>query len=71
MHTIARSQRLIERLHFILIDEDANVRADAILFIDHSKANAGMSALEIAKQLTDRRTGGRHLGGTGRVGAQR
>ena len=68
---VVSTQWLVERLHFILINEDANVRADTILFIDYSEANSGVSALEIGEQLTDRRTSGRHLSGASRVGAQR
>jgi len=68
MHFIPRAQRLIERLYFTLIDEDTDMRADAILFVDHAKAHARMIALEIAEQLSNSLTGHRYPGGARCVG---
>src|ERR1022692_2132997 len=49
MDLIRFQQRLIERLYLALIDEDTDMRADAILFVDHAKAHARMHALQIGE----------------------
>jgi len=71
MHFIARREGRIEGGDRARIDEDANVRANALLLIDHSKAHPRVHALEIGEQRGEGRAAGADLRGAMSVGAQR
>ena len=70
MYHIARRQRRFERRCFLGINKDANVRTDAILLIDHTKAHARVRSIKFTEQLIEGMAIGVHLGGTMGVGAQ-
>ncbi|HKC16558.1 MAG TPA: hypothetical protein VKC11_07630 [Steroidobacteraceae bacterium] len=69
MDFICGMEVLVQGPHFSLIDEDADVRPDPLLLVDHPEAHPGMFALEIAEQLGDGAAARVHLGRAGGIGA--
>ena len=56
--------------HLFVVDEDAHVRADAVLFVHHAEADSRIPAVEIFQQFLHGRARGLNLGLVG-VGVQR
>jgi hypothetical protein len=69
MYFICGMEALAQSEHLALIDEDADVRADPFLLVDHPEAHPGMIAIEIAEQLGDGAAARVHLGRAGGIGA--
>jgi hypothetical protein len=56
MDRIAIIDGVRQRFHFVGIHKQANMLADAILFVDHSKAHAGIALLQIYEDVGYRGT---------------
>src|ERR1700687_219796 len=51
MHRLLRLYSLLQVWRFMRVDEDPDMAADALLFVDHAKAHAGKAAIQIGQYL--------------------
>ena len=70
MHCVTVIHFLRELFDFGAVHKETNVLTDATLFIDHSKAHAGIASLQICKDLSHGRTRTGYSILTARVGAE-
>lgn len=69
MHFVAGRERSGERVGLVSVDEDADVRSDTLLLVDHAKPHAWMGELECREHFAKRVAFGTDLRGSGGVGA--
>lgn len=71
MHGIACADALAQLLYFASIDEQPNVLADAVLFVDHAETHANEPLFQILKHFRNGFAFRYDIGGILRIGAQR
>ena len=52
---VGRRERVLQVEDLLAVDEEAHVRAHAVLLVDHAEAQAGVVAVEVGEQLGERR----------------
>src|SRR5262245_28616552 len=56
VHLIRRFESRIQSPHLFTVDEDFDVRAYRILFVNHPKTNAGILTVQVIEHIGDART---------------